>query len=80
MGRIAFSEVKQLLQPFLDRGPFCIGDYVNRAITVLSYPCEQFFQEHGGTSFRLSDLQAAQPVFVVLGSGRRLQTIGAILY
>jgi hypothetical protein len=48
MGRIGF-EVKQLLQPFLDRGPFCIGDYVNRAITVLSDPCEQFFQEHGGS-------------------------------
>jgi hypothetical protein len=48
MGRIGF-EVKQLLQPFLDRGPFCIGDYVSRAITVLSYPCEQFFQEHGGS-------------------------------
>jgi hypothetical protein len=36
MGRIGF-DVKQLLQPFLDRGPFCIGDYVNRAITVLSH-------------------------------------------
>jgi hypothetical protein len=64
MGRIGF-EVKQLLKPFLDRGPFCIGDYVSRAITYFFSSMRAILPGTRGISLRLSHLQAAQPVFVV---------------
>jgi hypothetical protein len=78
MGRIGF-EVKQLLQPFLDRGPFCIGDYV-----VERSP---YFLIHASNSSRNTGDLVAVIAFAgsatcvcSLGSGGRARTIGAILY